>query len=152
MDHIDRKILKLLQSNGRITNLDLAEQVNLSPTACQNRVKKLESSGIISGYRAVIDPVAAGYNISGLILIKMANNTRDAVTAFREAVNAIPSVTECHMTSGKIDYVVRLYAKDFVHYETLVQDDLATLPHINSMETLYLFSNVVPGGVINVIA
>lgn len=143
LDRIDRKILDILQSEGRITNADLAERVNLSPTPCLKRVKKLESSGIIKDYKAVLDPEQIGYHIHGLVLLRIGDTKRDAVTAFGEAVKKISAITECHMTTGKTDYVARVYARDFHDYEKIVKDDLAALPNIISMETLFLFSNVV---------
>ena len=144
LDRIDCKILEILQKSGRITNADLAERVNLSPTACLKRVKKIESSGVIKGYKAVLDPEKLGYNINGLVLLKIGDTTRKAVLAFSEALKEIPAITECHMSTGRTDYVARIYAKDFHDYEAIVKDDLARLPNIVSMETLFLFSNLSP--------
>ena len=143
-DKIDVKILEALQQNGKITNLELAERINLSPTACLNRVKKLEKSGVIEGYKAIIDPSKAGYNICAMVLLRISNNTKKAATDFAEAIKKTRSITECHMTAGKIDYVARVFAKDFKHYETIIRDELSRLPHIASMETLFLFNNLLP--------
>ena len=143
LDRIDEKILRRLQESAKITNVELAKKINLSPTACLARVKKLEAAGIISGYRAVIDPEASGFLISGLVHIRLSNNTRDAAREFSTAINQLGCVTECHMTTGKIDYIARVYAKDFKHYEHIVRDELATLPHIASMETLFLLSDII---------
>lgn len=148
LDRIDYKIIEILQKDGRTKNIDLAQQVNLSVTPCLKRVKKLEALGIISGYRAVIDETKAGLNICSLVLIKLENNTRNAVDEFSAAVGKIPAITECYLTTGRTDYVARVYAKDFEHYETIIKDDLAELPHLDSMETLFLFSNVKPGAAI----
>jgi len=144
LDRADQKILEILQRDGRITNSDLAEKINLSPTACLKRVKKIESSGIIKGYKAVLDPEKLGYNMSGLVLLKIGDTTREAVLAFSEALKEISAITECHMSTGRTDYVARIYAKDFHDYEAIVKDDLARLPNIVSMETLFLFSNLTP--------
>jgi len=116
LDKTDKLILEILQSDARITNAELAERISLSPTACLKRVKKIEASGIIKGYKAVLDPEKLGYNIHGLVLLKIGDTSREAVLAF--------------------------YARDFHHYEQLVKDNLACLPHIVSMETLFLFSNL----------
>jgi len=113
---IDQKILRILQANGRITNADLAEKINLSPTACLKRVKKIESSGIIKGYKAVLDPEKIGYHIHGLVLLKIGDTTREAVLAFSEALREIPAITECDMSTGRTDYVARVYARDFHDY------------------------------------
>lgn len=144
LDRIDHKILEILQVDGRITNADLAAKINLSATACLKRVKKIESSGLIKGYKAVLDPEKLGYNINGLVLLKIGDTTREAVLAFSEALKEIPSITECHMSTGRTDYVAKIYAKDFHDYEAIVKDNLARLPNIVSMETLFLFSNLAP--------
>ena len=143
LDKIDHKILEELQRDGRMTNTDLAERVNLSATPCLKRVKKLEKAGVIKGYKAVIDQEKLGYNMTGIILMKIGDTSREAVDAFGEAVKKIPAITECHMTTGRIDYFARVFAKDFRHYETIIKDDVGRLPNIVSMETLFLFSNVV---------
>lgn len=144
MDQTDLKMLEILQKNGRTSNADLAQQINLSPTPCLKRLRKLEKTGIITGYHAALDPIKAGFNISGLVLIKMSDNTRESVNAFNHAVNKIPAITECYMATGRIDYVARIYAKDFNDYEAIIRDDIARLPNIMSMETLFLFGNCVP--------
>ena len=143
LDQIDQKILEVLQKEGRITNTELAERVNLSATPCLKRVKKLENAGVIKGYKAVLDPEKIGLNMTGIILMKIGDASREAVDAFSEAVKKIPSITECYMTTGSINYLARVYAKDFHHYEMIVKDDEGRLPNIVSMETLFLFSNVV---------
>ena len=147
LNSIDAKILNILQTNAKITNLDLADRINLSPTACLSRVKKLEKSGVISGYKAEIDPTKAGYSICGLVLIRISNNTKEAAADFTKAILKSPSIIECNMTAGKIDYVAKVFAKDFQHYEAIVRDELSALPHIVSMETLFLFSNLVPNAI-----
>lgn len=144
LDRIDRRIIEILQMEGKIKNAELAKKVNLSVTPCVKRVKKLESLGVISGYKAVVDPKKAGLSISSLVLLKLENNTRTAVDEFSEAVRGTASITECYLTTGRTDYIARVYARDFDHYESIVKDDLAELPHLDSMETLFLFSNIKP--------
>lgn len=146
LDKIDVKILTELQNNARITNLNLAEKVNLSPTPCLKRVRKLEDTGVIQSYRAVLNSEKMGYNVNGIILLKISNMSRDAVNDFNIAIKKIPAITECYMTTGRIDYIARIYAKDFSDYEAIVKDELGSLPNIVSMETLFLFSNVVSDG------
>ena len=136
MDKTDYKILEILQKNGRISNTDLSNEVSLSPTPCLKRLRKLENNGIIKGYKAVLDAPKAGFNISSLVLIKMNDNTRESVNAFTAAVNKVSAITECYMTTGRIDYVARVYARDFVEYEAILRDDIARLPNIRDMETL----------------
>ncbi|MEP1231298.1 MAG: Lrp/AsnC family transcriptional regulator [Litorimonas sp.] len=141
MDKTDHKILEILQKNGRISNIDLAEQVNLSPTPCLKRLRKLESSGVISGYRAVVDPTKIGVNISSLVLIRMNDHTRESVNRFVKAIKKISAITECYMATGRVDYIARIYARDFKHYEEIIRDDIARLPNMMSMETLFIIGD-----------
>lgn len=143
MDATDKKILDILQSSGRITNLQLAEAVNLSPTPCLRRVARLESSGIIKLYRAEVDAHMAGYPIHALVLIKLGNNTRTAANEFAEAMQAVSAVTECYMTAGKLDYIANVYARSLSDYESVVKDQLGSLPHIASMETMFILNEIV---------
>lgn len=144
MDRTDYKMLEILQKNGRTSSANLAEQVNLSPTPCLKRLRKLEKSGVITGYKATLDTAKVGFNISSLVLIKMSDNTRESVNEFTKAISKIPSITECYMATGRVDYVARVYARDFADYESIIRDDIARLPNIKDMETLFLFSNCVP--------
>ncbi len=148
MDTIDFKILEILQTNGRISNIDLAQQVNLSPTPCLKRLRKLEQSGVISGYRATVDPTKLGINISSMVLIRMNDHTRESVNKFAEAVKKIPAITECYMATGRVDYVARIHAKDFKHYEEIIRNDIARLPNIMSMETLFVIGDSITDNVI----
>lgn len=141
LDLIDRKILHLLQIDGRMTNLELSAKANLSPTACQNRVKKLEAAGIISGYQAVVDHTALGCNIRCLILIRMNSNSKESVRSLAEAIRQIKAVQSCYLTSGRIDYVVQLLARDFAHYESIFLNEITKLPDVESTETLFAIGN-----------
>lgn len=149
LDETDRKILEKLQANGRLKNTVLSEAVNLSPTPCLKRVKQLEESGVITGYRANIDPAKVGLNICSLVLIKLVNNRRQTVDEFTQAIKQVPAITECFLATGRVDFVARVYAKDFAHYEEVIKDDLAELPHLDDMETLFLFSNLAPDSGLN---
>ena len=141
MDKTDHKIIEILQCNGRISNIDLAQQVNLSPTPCLKRLRKLEQTGVISGYRATVDPTKIGVNISSLVLIRMNDHTRESVNTFAKAVKKIPAITECYMATGRVDYIAKIYARDFKHYEEIIRDDIARLPNIMSMETLFIIGD-----------
>ncbi len=140
LDRLDLKIIDILQRDRRITNLELAEKVGLSPTPCLNRVKKLETAGIISGYAAVIDPIAAGYEICAFILVQINNHTRKAGEEFTAAVAKSPAIVEYNMISGKLDYLLRVYAKNLSHYEEILQDQISELPHIASLESLFVLN------------
>jgi len=148
MDKTDYKILEILQKNGRISNIDLAEQVNLSPTPCLKRLRKLENTGVISGYRATVDPTKIGINISSMVLIRMNDHTRESVNEFAKAVKKIPAITECYMATGRVDYVARIHARDFKHYEEIIRDGIARLPNIMSMETLFVIGDSIQDNII----
>ncbi|MEZ5897274.1 MAG: Lrp/AsnC family transcriptional regulator [Parvularculaceae bacterium] len=140
LDRLDLKIIDILQRDGRITNLELAEKVGLSPTPCLNRVKKMEAAGIISGYAAIIDPIAAGYEICAFILVQINNHTRKAGDEFAAAVSKSPAIVEYNMISGKLDYLLRVYARNLSHYEVILQDQISELPHIASLESLFVLN------------
>ena len=152
LDNTDKKILQELQKNGRLKNTILSEKVHLSPTPCLKRVKNLEQTGVITGYKAIIDPVKIGLNICSLVLIKLVNNRRQTVDEFSQAIQKIPDITECYLATGRVDFVARVYARDFAHYEEIIKDDIAELPHLDDMETLFLFSNLAPDGGLNVMS
>ena len=140
LDRIDLKILDSLEIDGRMTNLELAKKVGLSPTPCLKRVKKLESNGVIAGYSAVIDPVAAGYEVCAFILVQISKHGRKTGDEFAKAIKAAPVVVECNMISGKLDYLLRVYARNLAHYEEILQDHISELPYVTSIESLFVLN------------
>ena len=144
LDRIDRKILKILQSDGRIKILELAEMVNLSSTPCAKRVKKLEDAGIISGYSANIGTEPAGYPICAFVLIQLKSSSREAANQFAEQISEISAVSECHMTSGSLDYIAKIYAKSLKDYESVIKDDLGKIAVITKVESMIILDNILP--------
>lgn len=144
LDRIDRKILDRLQTDGRVTNRELASRINLSATPCLNRVKRLENDGTIVGYEARVNPKAAGLQISALVLLRIGSNTREAGDKFAAAIAKISAITECYMTAGQLDYVARVYAKDLDDYERILKDELGSLPGITGMESLFVLNEIIP--------
>lgn len=144
LDSIDRKIVRVLQQEGRITNRELAERVNLTDTPCLKRVRQLEQNGIIGGYEARVDPRSLGLLISSWVMLRLSSTTREVGNQFQAAIRKIPAVTECYMTAGQKDYLARVYATDFRDYEKLLRDQLGSLPGISMMESLFILSDVVP--------
>ncbi len=126
-----------------MTNLKLAEEVNLSPTPCLKRVRALEEKGVIDHYCAVLNPEKAGYGVNAMILMKISANTREAAMEFADAIAKISAVTECHTVAGRYDYICRVYARDMREHERVVQDELSRLPGLSSMETLFVLSTAV---------
>ncbi|MEM8728528.1 MAG: Lrp/AsnC family transcriptional regulator [Pseudomonadota bacterium] len=133
IDDINRRILQALTKDGRISNLDLAERVGLSPSACLRRVQDLERAGVISGYRAVLDPGAMGIGFVAYIGVGLSNHTKQAQQAFERAVARSPEVVECHNITGPIEYFLRVECADLPSYKTFHTDVLGTLPHVNAI-------------------
>jgi Lrp/AsnC family transcriptional regulator, leucine-responsive regulatory protein len=133
MDRIDHAILRELVENGRISNLDLADRVGLSPSACLRRVRHLEAEGIIVGYAALLDRQAVGRSYEPLVWVTLAQITRASMTEFEQAVTTIPEVVEVLRMMGQPDYMVRVATRDPASFEALYIDRLASLPHVQQL-------------------
>ncbi|WP_170343355.1 Lrp/AsnC family transcriptional regulator [Ruegeria arenilitoris] len=136
MANIDLKNQQILQEvarNGRISNLELADRVGLSPSACLRRVQELERSGVISGYRAVLNPAAMGVGFVAYIGVGLGEHTKAAQEGFEKAVQLAPEVVECHNITGTIEYLLRVECADLSAYKTFHTDVLGTLPHVTSI-------------------
>ena len=129
LDAIDRKILNLLQANGRMTNAELAERVHLSPSACLRRVRQLEEEGVIDGYVMLLDQAAIGRAANVFVEITLNSQSEGALESFEAAVRECPDIMECHLMSGDADYLVRVVAADTADYER-VHRILVRLPGI----------------------
>lgn len=132
-DEISQNILRELSRNGRISNLELSERVGLSPSACLRRVQELERSGIITGYRAVLNPTAMGLGFAAYIGVGLGEHTKAAQETFERAVAQAPEVVECHNITGTIEYLLRVECADLPSYKTFHTDVLGTLPHVTSI-------------------
>ena len=135
MDQINRRILRELTRDGRISNLDLADRVGLSPSACLRRVQELERLGIIRGYRAVLDPAKMGMGFTAYLGVGLGEHTKAAQEAFEQAAAQAPEVVECHNITGTIEYLLRVECADLPAYKTFHTDVLGTLPHVTSLTT-----------------
>ena len=141
MDAIDRAILRELQLDGRLTNVELAERVALSPSPCLRRVRALEQGGVIRGYHADLDPVAIGRGFEVTVHVELTLKDRSTVEAFEEAIAALDEVLECRRMFGLPDYVVRVAVADQAAYEAFYMNQLAELPglaRVNSQFTMKL--------------
>ncbi len=147
MDKTDKKILAILQNEGRISNVALARRVNLSPTPCMHRVRQLEEKGYITGYRAILNPEVLGLSVCAFVLIKLERNTRDQAEAFERAIVTIPQASEYFSTAGTHDYMVKIYARDLRAYQQIINDKIATLPFIDDVQsTIILAEHRTVGG------
>ena len=133
MDHIDRKILRALSADGRISNIALADQVGLSPSACLRRVTALEKAGVITGYRAVISPEKTGIGFLAYMTVGLSQHDKAAQEAFERAMQAAPEVRECHNITGTVEYLLRIEARDLAAYKYFHTEVLGTLPQLRSI-------------------
>ncbi|WJY21475.1 Lrp/AsnC family transcriptional regulator [Fontisubflavum oceani] len=135
IDEKDRQILRELSRDGRISNLDLAERVALSPSACLRRVAALETAGVITGYRAVLDPVKMGIGFTAYMAVGLSEHSKRAQEAFERAVAQAPEVRECHNITGSVEYLLRVEAADLSSYKTFHTDVLGALPQVATITT-----------------
>ena len=133
LDAINQKILRELTRDGRISNLDLADRIGLSPSACLRRVQELERSGVIRGYRAILDPVKTGVGFTAYVTVGLNTHTKDAQEAFERAMADAPEVRECHNITGAWEYLLRIEASDLAAYKHFHTEVLGTLPQVNAI-------------------
>ena len=129
-DSVDRAILDLLQEDGRLANVDLADAVNLSPSACLRRVRRLEEEGFINQYVALINPSRVGMGTNVFVEITLSSQAEDALDAFEIAVTKRPEIMSCHLMAGDFDYLLRVVIDDVADYEALHRTHLAQLPGV----------------------
>ncbi|MGC5016584.1 Lrp/AsnC family transcriptional regulator [Streptosporangium sp. DT93] len=146
MDGTDRAILNLLQVDGRLSNLELAERVRLTPSPCLRRVRNLEDSGVITGYRAVIDPAAVGRGFQVVAYVELEGQDAETVTAFETAVLEIDDVVECLRMFGRPDYVLRVAVPDMEAYSQLCLERLGRLPGLDKLTSQIAMKALKTGG------
>ncbi len=133
VDSINARILRILERDGRIANMDLAERVGLSPSACLRRVQEMERRGIIKGYRAVVAPEARGGGFIAYLAVGLSLHTKSAQDAFERAMAQTPEVRECHNVTGTIEYLLRVETRDLASYKHFHTEVLGTLPQVNAI-------------------
>ncbi len=141
-DDFDRKILRTLQADARITNSELAEKIGLSPSPCLRRVRRLEEAGLIRGYTALIDPAAFGWTMVAIATIRLGRQNEDEILMFEEAIRGWDEVLECHLVTGSRDYVLKVAARDLVEYEGFIKQKIARLKCVASIETSFVMNTV----------
>lgn len=135
LDAIDRRILAALQADGRLSNVDLAERVGLSPSPCLRRVKRLEQDGYIEAYRAVLGRGRIGLGLTVFVAVKIEAHANQRAGAFEKAVLAMPEVVACHMLSGEADYLLEVAVPDLAHYQGFLLDKLLELPIVREVRS-----------------
>jgi Lrp/AsnC family leucine-responsive transcriptional regulator len=145
-DRVDRAIVSRLQIDGRLPNVDLAEAISLSPSACLRRVKALESSGIIAGYRAEVDRVRAGLGLTVFIELKVESHSQQTSAQLEAALTAIPAVVACYLISGTADFFVEVVVPDLAAYEQLLLGQILAIPQVVSAQSNFAIRTVLNRG------
>jgi Lrp/AsnC family transcriptional regulator, leucine-responsive regulatory protein len=142
LDTTDLRILKILQEDGCISNLDLSTQVGLSPTPTFERVKKMEKLHIIKGYHADVDSHLLGLGIETFMLVSLAQSKGGTVSSFIKQVNEIDEIVECYRVTGSFDYMFKIIVKDITAYETLAMEKIRKIKEIGQIQTLVILSTI----------
>jgi DNA-binding Lrp family transcriptional regulator len=143
MDQVDRQILAELQQDGRLTVTELAERVRISVSPCHRRVRALERSGVISGYRADLDAPMLGLTFEALVFVTMKSADRVTVDAFEQAVAAVPNILQAQRLFGDPDYLLRVITRDLPDFQRLYDDRLATLPGVQRLSSTLVMKSIV---------
>ncbi len=142
LDRTDRQLLKELQHNGRISNVELARLVNLSPTPCLERVRRLEREGFITGYVALTDPAKLNAGLCAYIQISLKSTTTQDLVDFNRHMQEMPQVQECQMVAGGFDYLIKIRVADMLDYQLFLGEQLATTPGIAQTHTYVVIQEV----------
>ena len=142
IDSIDRVILNILQKDGRIANVDLAERAGLSPSPCARRVKNLEDSGIIARYAALIDQKAVGLPVNVFVNVTLERQVKDALQNFEAAILNWPEVMECYLMTGEADYFLRVVVADLDAYERFLVEHLTRIPGIANIKSSFALKQI----------
>ncbi len=134
-DDIDRAILRELQADGRMTNVELAQRVGLTAPPCLRRVRSLERAGVIEGYHAELDGTALGFGITVFAMVSLKTQAESALKEFEAHVADIDEVRECHMLNGEIDFLLKIVARDLREFQQLLTARLTSAPHVASVKT-----------------
>jgi Lrp/AsnC family leucine-responsive transcriptional regulator len=144
LDRYDRRILEVLQQEGRISNQELAERIGLSPSPCLRRVRALEDSGLITGYRAILDARRLGLSLLALIHISMDRHTPERFVHFEERVRALPEVLECLLITGQdADYQLKVIVRDMDAYQALLLDKITRIDGVSGVHSSFVMRRVV---------
>jgi len=142
IDATDRRLLRVLQDDGRITNQALAQSCGLSPAACFDRVKRLRERGIITGYVAMLDPDKLGRGLVVFVEVLLDRTTDDVFEAFAQHITAVEDVLECHMVAGGFDYLLKVRVRDMAAYRTFLGHVLAGMPGVRETRTYVVLEEV----------
>jgi len=142
LDRTDRRILERLQADGRISHVQLARKVNLTPTPCIERVKRLERQGYIKGYTAILNPEMVNAGLLVFVEIDLSHNSPDAFRRFREEARRLPEIMDCHLVSGNFDYLIKARVSDMKAYRELLGEKILSLPDVNGSRSYVVMEEV----------
>jgi len=135
LDKIDRKILDILQNDGRITNVELASLVGISAPPCLRRVRALEESGYIQGYHAKLSHSLLGYGVTVFTMVKLSSQADNDLKIFENHISKMDRVRECHMLAGEVDFILKIVAKDWDDYQGFLTNDLSNMPNVMTLKS-----------------
>jgi Lrp/AsnC family leucine-responsive transcriptional regulator len=135
LDSYDEAILRILATEGRIAATELARRIGLSKSPTQARLKRLEDTGVIAGYRAMLDPIAMGLAHVAFVEVRLSDTREAALQAFNRAVRAIPEVEQCHMIASRFDYLLKVRTSDIADYRRVLAERISALPHVAATST-----------------
>ncbi|MCA1360904.1 Lrp/AsnC family transcriptional regulator [Bradyrhizobium sp. IC3069] len=144
MDAIDRKILAILQREGRISATDLAERVGLSLSPCHRRLRALEEAGVITDYRASVEPSKLGLGFAAIVYATLREGSRENVLAFEKALLGVPEIVQAQRLFGEPDYMLHVVSKDLATFQRLYDDSLLALPHVMRLNSTLVMKSVIP--------
>ena len=142
IDDIDRKIIAVLQAEGRLPIVDLADRVGLSPTPCQRRVKRMEEEGVITRYAALISPEAMGYGLQALVEVTLDDHSDKTVEAFEAAIRDRPEVVACYAMTGDMDFLLHVLAPDLAHFSDFAMKALLRMPGVKGSRSSFIMQAV----------
>ncbi len=142
LDNIDKKILTILQQNGRITNSSLAKQIGLSPPAVLERVRRLEGSGVIDKYAAILDRKQAGYNVQTIVMVCLSHHQIQSLQNVKERLTQMDEVLEVHQLTGEVDFLLKVAVRDMPSYTDFVNNKLSGIPGIQNVKTSFILDTL----------
>ncbi len=140
LDPIDKKILAILQQNGKITNAQLSKEVGLSPAPTLERVKKLETKGVINSYHAKLDPNKVGVGVNTFVEVTLRGHNKDTIKKFIDAISNIDEIVECHHVTGSADFILKVVAKDIPSYQKLMLEVVSDIDVVDNLESMIVLS------------
>ena len=140
LDPIDRKILELLQTNSNITNAQLALEVGLSPAPTLERVKKLETAGVIKSYHAVVDTASVGLGVSTFVMASLKGHNKENINKFMNAIAEIKEIVECHHVTGQADFILKIVCTDIPSYQNLMLEKVTNIEVVDNLQSMVILS------------